>query len=285
MTRARAIGLALALAVSLVAAPASAEDEAGVGVRPLAIVLVGGYGTDLALATAQFGPLRAALTERSPSALVTQFSYTATSFAGCEATPSAYTRQDTAQDIEESKRVLRETLAALQEACGVERVVIIGHSLGGLVAFEALDGLSVPGISDLVTIDSPLGGVPDRLVQTCIDVGFCTEGAVAEYLAQLYPRLPGIAFDNMARVDALAEAGIRVSAWGNESDCFYNVGLCVAFARALMGGIDARETQWLGIPRTVRKDFPVTRSLAGISASHTAVLTRSAAELALDLLP
>jgi pimeloyl-ACP methyl ester carboxylesterase len=251
----------------------------------LAVVLVGGYGTDLDGAMGQFAALRSALEERDPDALVVQFSYTGTTFEGCDATPSAYARSDTAQDIELSKRILLETLSALEEGCDVQRVAIVGHSLGGLIAFQALDGESVAGISDLVTVDSPLGGVPQRLVETCIDFGYCAEGAVADYLAALYPQAPGIALDNTAHADALAAAGIRVSAWGNESDCFYNVSLCAAFARALLGLIDARETQWLGMPRVVRKDFPVARGLANIGASHTAVLTRSAAELAAELLP
>jgi pimeloyl-ACP methyl ester carboxylesterase len=251
--------MAVRLVCALVAlfigvAPVSAQESSTPEAKPLGVILVGGYGANLEEATYQFSALRSALLERSPSAVVVQYSYLGTSFDGCAASPTPYTRSDSAQDVELSKQVLRETLRALHEACDVERVVVVGHSLGGLIAFEALDRDAAFGVTDLVTVDSPLGGVPLRLVQTCIDVGFCADGAVAEYLAVRYSGSDASTIAEHA--EALSRAGVRVSAWGNESDCFYNVGLCASFARAFVGGIDARETQWLGMPVIVRKDFP-----------------------------
>lgn len=250
----------------------------------LAVVLVGGYGSDLAYTIGLFSALRTALSDRDPDVLVVHYSYTGTSFSGCTATPSPYGPFDTAQDIELSKSVLRETLAALHAACDVERIAIVGHSLGGLIAFETAAELTEPAISDLVTVDSPLGGVPDRVIQTCIGIGYCTDGAVANYLADLYANAPAVEQTNTERAAELESAGTRVSAWGNQSDCFYNPSLCTSFARVLVGPVDGRETQWLGIPRWVRKDYPVTRSLANIGSSHTAVLIRSANDLADELL-
>jgi len=250
----------------------------------VAVVLVGGYGSDLAFTIGQFSALRKALSDRNPDVLVVHYSYTGTSFSGCTVTPSPYGPADTAQDIEVSKARLRETLAALHAACDVERIAIVGHSLGGLIAFEAAEGLTEPAISDLVTVDSPLGGVPERVIQTCIDIGYCTDGSVANYLADLYANAPAVERTNAARAAELASAGTRVSAWGNQSDCFYNLSLCTSFARVLVGTADGRETQWLGIPRWVRLDYPVTRSLSNIGSSHTAVLVKSANELAEELL-
>ncbi len=239
--------------------------------QEVAVVLVGGYGADLDEASAHFAHLRAALASRSPTAVIIQYSYTGMSFAGCEAAPGAYSRADTAQDIAVSKRILHETVVGLQAACPVQRIAVVGHSLGGLVAFEALAEGAAPGVSDLITVDSPMGGVPEQLVETCIRMGFCAAGAAAAYLAELYPRVPRIEVDNAARAAMLAESGIAVSAWGNEGDCFYNVGLCTSLARAVFGSLDARETQWLGMPNVVRKRYPVTRGLVGIGPSHTAV--------------
>lgn len=250
----------------------------------VAIVLVGGYGSDLAFTIGLFSPLRNALKDRNPDVLVVHYSYAGTAFGGCSATPSPYGPVDTAQDIEVSKALFRETLAALHAACDVERIAIVGHSLGGLIAFEAAAGLSDLGISDVVTIDSPLGGVPEGVIQTCIGIGYCTDGSIANYLAALYANTPAVERTNAARAAELASAGTRVSAWGNQSDCFYNLSLCTSFARVFVGATDGRETQWLGIPRWVRKDYPVTRSVANIVSSHTAVLIRSATELAEELL-
>lgn len=250
----------------------------------VAVVFVGGYGSSLASTMGLFSSLRAALSDRDPNVLVVHYSFTGTSFNGCTATPLPYGPIDTAQDIELSKAVLRETLTTLDATCDVDRIAIVGHSLGGLIAFEAVAGLSQPAISDLVTVDSPLGGVPYRVVETCISIGYCTEGSVAGYLANLYANAPDVERTNAARVAELAAVGTRVSAWGNQSDCFYTLSLCSSLARALVGTASGRDTQWLGIPRWVRKDFPVTRSLSNIVPSHTAVIVRSANELADELL-
>jgi pimeloyl-ACP methyl ester carboxylesterase len=255
------------------------------GPRPLAVVFIAGYGSDLANAEVVFSPLQAALTARNPNVAFVHFSYTGTTFTGCEATPSPYRPADTAQDIEVSKQILRETLSALKAACGADRIAIVGHSLGGLIALEALGDQTVPGVSDLVTVDSPLGGVPLPIIRACIDSGFCVDGAVVKYLAGLYVTWGGSAADNATRAAALAAAATRVSAWGNQSDCFYDVALCSTFARALLAAYDARETQWLGIPSAVRKDYPFPAYIWNIPASHLAVLLNSGAEMASDLLP
>jgi pimeloyl-ACP methyl ester carboxylesterase len=263
---------------------ASAGGASAQVVPPLAVVFVGGIGADLEEAAAQFEPLKAAILEREPNAVTVQYSYNGSEFDGCTAKPLPYSRLDTSQNIEVSKRVLRETLTAFEDACHVGRVAIIGHSLGGLIAFQALDEVTMAGVSDLVTIDSPLGGVPPRLVQLCIDVGVCDEGPVVGYLADL-PNFADVEASNAARAAALASGGVRMSAWGNESDCFYNAALCSSLARALLGVLDARETQWLGIPDAVHKDFALPRSLSSIGPSHTVLLRESAKELATALTP
>lgn len=277
--------VALALALSPVTTRAQTDAPCEVSCARLAVVLVGGYGTDLDGATEQFADIRTALVDRDPATVIVQFSYSATRFDGCRAQPLGYSPSDTAQDMQASIRVLRETLVALQAACRPQRVVIIGHSLGGLIAFNALDGAPVARVTDLVTIDSPLGGVPERLIQACIAIDFCPDGAVAAQLADLYARSASLQTDNARRAADLIQSGVQVSAWGSTGDCFYDVSLCVPIARVLVGQVDARESQWIGMPDVVRKDYPVTKSLASIAVSHTAVLRTAAAELASALSP
>jgi pimeloyl-ACP methyl ester carboxylesterase len=265
--------------------PVSCARPATAGPHPLAVVFLAGYGSDLASADSVFSPLQAALAARNPNVAFVQYSYTGTSFSGCDSTPSPYRPLDTAQDIEVSKRILRDTLAALRGTCDVDRIAIVGHSLGGLVALQALGDQSVPGVSDVVTVDSPLGGVPLPLIRTCIDSGFCADGPIVSYLAGLYAAGGGTAADNTARAAALAAVATRVTAWGNQSDCYYRVALCSLFAPRLLATLDARETQWAGIPRTFRKDYPFAAYVWNIPASHTAVLLNSATDVAADLLP
>jgi pimeloyl-ACP methyl ester carboxylesterase len=259
-------------------------SEPAPNARPTAVVFVAGYGSSLASAFAMFSPLRTALAARNPNVAFVHYSYTGTNFSGCVATPAPYRASDTAQDIEISKRILGETLSALKAACDVDRIAIVGHSLGGLIAFQALAEQSVPDVSDLITVDSPLGGVPLPLIRTCIDAGLCADGAVAGYLAGLYSGWAGTAVDNASRAAALGAAATRVSAWGSQSDCFYDVALCSSFPRNL-AAYDARETQWVGIPHAVRKDYPFTAYVWNIPASHMAVLLNSATEMAAELLP
>jgi len=122
-------------------------------------------------------------------------------------------------------------------------------------------------------------------MRTCIDAGLCTDGAVVAYLAGLYGSWGETATDNATRAVALAATATRVTAWGNQSDCYYAVALCNSFSRTLLAGFDARQTQWLGIARSVHKDYAFAPYVWNIPASHTAVLIHSAPEIAADLLP
>ena len=184
--RVRDLVVVLALLTTLTR-PAAAQEV----VRPTVFVFVAGYGSSLASAFRLFVPLQSALAVRNPNVSFVRYSYTGMEFSGCVATPSAYRPSDTAQDIEVSKRILRESLAALQDACDVDRIVIVGHSLGGLIAFQALGDEPVSRVSDVVTVDSPLGGVPLPFMRTCIDAGLCADGAVVAYLAGLYTAWAG----------------------------------------------------------------------------------------------
>lgn len=275
--------LACLALVGFVAATPAAAQQAAVA-SDLTVVFVGGYGANLATATSDFSWLKAALAARSSNAAFVQYSYAGLSGQGCAASPAAYSAVDTAQDIAISKRNLVATLQTLHQSCGANHVVVIGHSLGGLVAFQALADQPLPGVTDLITIDSPLGGAPADEIQTCIDWGLCADGPVAGYLAELRNDWSQTSADNAAKAARLAEAGVRVSAWGNPSDCLYNAAACMPFARVLLAGYNSSESQWLGIPRAIRRDYLPTNRLSSLIASHHAVLVSGASEIAADLL-
>jgi pimeloyl-ACP methyl ester carboxylesterase len=270
------IRAALAALVVLVATPAAPSLAAS---PTTTVLFVGGYGSTFASAAQSFVPLRAALQSRDANLKFALYSYAG--WSGC--TPRDYDDVATGQDFELSKQRLLETINALRNACGAGRVVVIGHSLGGLVAFRALSDNPMAEVTDVVTIDSPLGGAPSDEMQTCVDLGFCVDGPVTGVLAGLHGAWDQTARDNGDRVTRLKAAGTRVTAWGNLSDCLYAPTVCLPLARMLLGVEDVGETQWLGIDRTMRLNFTVRQSFASMLISHQVMLSGAAAQIAADL--
>jgi hypothetical protein len=112
----------------------SAQSSSG---RPVVVMFVAGYGSDLSTASVVFTALQNALLARDPNVSFVQFSYTGSKIQNCDLTPAPYSAADTAQDISISKRVLLDTLQTLQAACPNAHIVVIGHSPGGLITFQA----------------------------------------------------------------------------------------------------------------------------------------------------
>jgi pimeloyl-ACP methyl ester carboxylesterase len=245
-------------------------------------MFVAGYGSDLATASSQFSALQDALLARDPHTAFVQFSYVGSSIRGCSSVPAPYSASDTAQSISASTRTFVDTLQSLQASC-TERIGVVGHSLGGLIAFLGLGQQPTARVYDAITVDSPLGGAPAGASNLCIDAGFCAAGPVADDLASLYSHWDATAADNQSREQRITAGGTRLSAWGNQSDCLYYVPLCTTVVSVSLE--DARETQWLGISRAVHRDYPFAAHLWNIPASHLAVLENAAADLAADLLP
>jgi pimeloyl-ACP methyl ester carboxylesterase len=246
------------------------------------IVFVGGYGSTLATAIRDFSSLRAALEMRQPSVRFAQYSYAGWDAQACQ--PLAYQDTDTAQDVEISKQRFLDMLVSLHTQCGAQRIVVIGHSLGGLVALHALADRPVAGVTDIVTVDSPLGGAPAAEITTCIESGLCVDGPVSDFLSRLYAGWTQTGLDNAARVSRLAAAGTRVTAWGNERDCLYAPAVCLPFALDVVGAYDVRDTQWLGIERAMRRDYaPPRLTLSSVLNSHHIALSTGATEMAADL--
>jgi pimeloyl-ACP methyl ester carboxylesterase len=245
------------------------------------VLLAGGYGSTLTSARQSFAPLRAALEARHPGLSFAQYSYTGWNAQTC--TPLDYAPEDSAQDLATSERHMLETLYLLHTQCGADHLVVIGHSLGGLVAFHALSDNPMAEVSDVITIDSPLGGAPAAEIRACVDSGMCAEGPVSQVLADLHASWAQTAADNTARVVRLSAAGTRVTAWGNQSDCLYAPAVCVPLARVLIGPYDVRDTQWLGIDRAMIRNYSPGKSLTAVLNSHQAVLSTAAPDIAADL--
>jgi pimeloyl-ACP methyl ester carboxylesterase len=275
--------LVLALLSSLfslfAAKPVPALADSAPGQPHTLVLFVGGYGSTLAGATLDFAPLQAALAAHDRTTSFAQYSYLGWNSQTCQ--PMNYDAADTAQDLGISERRLLDTIFLLSTQCGsgAGRVIVIGHSLGGLVAFHALSDNPMGQVTDVVTIDSPLGGAPATAVDTCVDAGFCEQGPVSGELAGLYGAWDQTTSDNAARVAHLTAVGIRVTAWGNQDDCLYAPTVCVPLARYVLGSVDARATQWLGVANAERRDYSAPSSLENVLNSHKVILSSGAKDI------
>jgi pimeloyl-ACP methyl ester carboxylesterase len=162
---------------------------------------------------------------------------------------------------------------------------VVGHSLGGLIAFRALSDQPTTSVADVVTIDSPLGGVPLGPSNLYVDTGFCASGPIVDELAQIHADWSRTTTGNSARDARIRSAGTQLSAWGNESDCLYYVELCTSLGAGSLTGVDARDSQWLGVTRVIRRNYPYAPHLWNIPPSHIAVLENAASDIAAEILP
>lgn len=142
-------------------------------------VLVQGLGTNLhcrdtACLPGMFGPLVAAVLRplgygAGTTPTILSYSYRGGGMALLDGSwrwrPREYDRCDTIQRVEGSARSLRAMLLGYRAHYPYTTFELIGHSLGGLVAFQAagypvfLGRLGPAGIDTLVTIDSPVNGI------------------------------------------------------------------------------------------------------------------------------
>jgi pimeloyl-ACP methyl ester carboxylesterase len=79
--------------------------------------------------------------------------------------PQSYDLCDTMQPVAQSAQILRDMLIAYRTRYPYTTFELLGHSLGGLVAFEAagdqgfLTRIGPQGIDKVITIDSPVNGI------------------------------------------------------------------------------------------------------------------------------
>ena len=142
-------------------------------------VLVQGLGTNLhcrdtACLPGMFGPLVAAVLRplgygAGGTPTILSYSYRGGQMALLDGNwrwrPREYDRCDTIQRVEGSAGSLRTMLLGYRARYPYTTFELIGHSLGGLVAFQAagyrafLGKIGPAGIDKLVTIDSPVNGI------------------------------------------------------------------------------------------------------------------------------
>jgi hypothetical protein len=173
----------------------------------------------------------------------------------------------------ESVQVLEEMVQAYREEHPKAAITLVGHSLGGYIAFLAAareagrpedDRIGIDGV---VTLDAPLQGVsPDK--KAIVDLIPCekTYIAGAELVAEKGDAaMPG---RRAAQAAAMASAGVRLATLGNINDCFWNTVRC-------LGGtwVDDSGTQYVDGAEFTKEYEIASEPLA----SHDAILTDSAA--------
>jgi hypothetical protein len=146
--------------------------------------------------------------------------------------PAHYACELTDRTADESLVVLEQMLRDYRQRHPDAHFTLVGHSLGGYLAFlegarEARrpDGEKL-GIDAVITLDAPLQGAsPDK--RAIIDLIPCekTYVAGAQVVAdKLEPATPEI---RRGQAREMAEAGIRLATLGNTQDCLWNTGHCL----------------------------------------------------------
>ena len=242
--RLQVVALAVLLAAVLIIQPSDHTDAAG---AQGTVILIPGLWSEYTAKQvanhdpqARFTHLWAALTDDFPLDNILFFSYEL-SDANCTpaflAVPvrgtctstanTAYECTDTTQDINKSVSALANLI---RQQSGP--VTIVGHSLGGLIAFEALelvregnDFIPLDKIRQVITIDSPLEGAESLgrlLVWLATRWGISCPG---EAVTQIDNRTPA---NNRAQntdraVGAVTRAGtLTIVTMANVNDCVYN---------------------------------------------------------------
>jgi hypothetical protein len=180
------------------------------------------------------------------------FSYTGgvMNFAGAWV-PNDYSCEQTDRRSEENVLVLEQMLRDYRAKHPRAHFAIVGHSLGGYLAFTAGAREAARGeaeklaISEVVTFDAPLLGA-DADKRAIVDLIACekTYAAGAEIVAlKLDAATPGL---RAAQTQQMAEQGIRVASLGNRWDCLWNTQHCLPGS----GFVDDSGTQFLPPPAT-----------------------------------
>jgi pimeloyl-ACP methyl ester carboxylesterase len=192
------------------AMPAEARPS---GIR---VVFVGGLGSTQRLNAATFGPLSNALIEQAgfASSDLLTFSY--------DPAAASYAPIQTCQPLATSAEQVAGFVRQLRDTHQADGVVLVGHSMGGVIALEAasqMDDLTdprAPFVRRVITVDSPLGGLSrlQRLLIADLWLGACpaANDAVARYVDSTWPAtLSG-------QVDRLLDRGVQIFAIANPAD-------------------------------------------------------------------
>ena len=197
------------------------------GSRPsTAVVFVGGLGSTPVTTRAVFGPLASAL--RAEGGFDAQellaFSYDPGS--------PAYLASQTCQPLATSSEHLASFVRNLHQEQHIEQVILVGHSMGGVIALDAAASLlqdgddasggasdaeqATPIVRRVVTVDSPLGGLSNLQRGLIADLwlGPCAAAADAaqRYVDRQWPAT--LAW----RVENLLAHDVQVTVVANPAD-------------------------------------------------------------------
>lgn len=176
------------------------------------------------------------------------FSYAPGAYEGGNISLVPYTCSQTGQDLFQSGASLRKLIENVHAVGPEKEIVLVGHSMGGVVIAWALEGLgttdaAAQAISSIVTIDSPLYGASSEdinvLARTLVLFPQCqgnlTQSAAArqlqsDLLSHLNAITSGVPSGTELRLllsfGRFHDAGVRVGTFGNQFDCIYNHPYC-----------------------------------------------------------
>jgi pimeloyl-ACP methyl ester carboxylesterase len=189
-------------------------------------------------------------------------------------------------DLDQSVENLHSLLDQYSRAHPNTRFILIGHSLGGLVAFQELNYVASTdyakgaiSISTIITVDSPLAGVTQDTLSASKALNLalpnkvddCAAGAFYDMqdtaTGQRLLDMNGSGSDttqtNEQLVAAARRQGVRVVNFGNTQDCLYAPGVCTYPLPLAQGDID---TQW--IPNSTAEARIVVDSAGCITVFH-----------------
>jgi pimeloyl-ACP methyl ester carboxylesterase len=248
----RALVLVLGIGcLALAGTPAETRAQA----ERVRVVFVGGLGSSPATNALTFGPLARELGARA-------------GYGQNDLLTFDYADGNTCQPLAASANQLAEMVRQLRDSGAADSVVLVGHSMGGVVALDAasaLNGrgeLAQPFIRRVITVDSPLGGLTrfQRAVIADLWLGPCpaANDSVQRYVNPSWPSMLS------GRVASLLERGVQVFAVANPEDLLLDPWTQHVPELAAPNGGDASARA----TATVN----VTLSALDDSASHSAVL-------------
>lgn len=199
------------------------------------------------------------------------FNYARNAYAEGGTALVPYSCVDTAQDPFVSGGSLRQLINNVHFASPNSKIVLVGHSLGGVIITWALDSVReqmlAQAIAGIVTIDSPLHGTQSDDIWwlyaestrrfVCDGDGILTDSFAAtqlnteltDHLYQTSQGRTGIAAERLANTLARFVAlGARVGTFGNTYDCLFNHVACGSLLTSLWpggsGGLGETDHSW-----------------------------------------
>lgn len=241
------------------------------------LFVIGGIGTSVGQSTADFGPLFQALKTVAPAGdwTMADLSYNGDGIDSAgNPTPVPYSPCDTTRDIWASVGMMAGSLVTFQTAHPNDRIVLVGHSLGGFLAYYMAQAAPSLRIAANVSIDAPLHGA-SGWDWTANPPG-CQAGPAFN---ELYKIGQADAADTASSLSDAYYAGVtprNVGIVANDADCLYDLGLL----SCPLAGSDWRYTMygqadWTATYTDVVSSGTSWRSW--ITSAHGAILQDSSA--------